>query len=379
MRVKLTMWLAWLIVGLCVPTILAMEQYPEQGDVVPNDPRLGRPIPESTGSELTIVSWNIRNLGAYNRSIKDYNAMVNLVDEADIVVLQEVGLGLLRSDMLTDAQAITLRSVQSLWQIRLGDSWEVVVAPDASGSGGGRETSMVAHRKVRNGNPISVTWEGFHELGASRDMAVWKIDLSDNTTILAGSVHLTPSDPARGQEMINMAQWLVDHKNEHAMVMGDMNWGYQRTSGVENYLGEEKIIELDESGDIYHVFKNFSYLGSGNARVLRTNMGFRRGAFFYDQFLLSPPLSEKLTHGANFLQDTGMIAFGVYNSYMQNSIQRAERSRGYGLSRYSHYENGGIDQGNVDKATNDISTQSNNDATWSLSDHRPIWLKINVE
>ena len=52
----------------------AFAQFPviEQGDLQPNDPRLGRPIDKSKDDELTIASFNIRNLGSRGRSLKDY-------------------------------------------------------------------------------------------------------------------------------------------------------------------------------------------------------------------------------------------------------------------------------------------------------------------
>ncbi len=52
----------------------------------------------SKEGELTIASLNIRNLGTRSRTLKDYEALVDLVDEADVVLFQEVGLGLYDGD-----------------------------------------------------------------------------------------------------------------------------------------------------------------------------------------------------------------------------------------------------------------------------------------
>lgn len=366
----------WAILLLIFGGAMAHAGYPSQGDIVPNDIALGNPIKPSVGNEITIVSWNIRNLGAYSRSIKDYTAMVDLVDEADVIVLQEVGLGLLKSELLTPAQEKTLASVKALWQIQLGEDWQVQLA--AGGSGAGRETSMVAHRKITNGKTLDVAFNGFHELGESRDMPLWTVTVAGFTTILIGSVHLTPNDPMRGREMLNMLDWLVSNKNRNAMVMGDMNYGYQRTSNVENYLGEHNIMALDNDGTIFHLFKNLSYLGKGSATSLRTNLGFRNGAYFYDQFLLTPSLAAVLSHGGVLLKDVGMIAFGVHNSYMKKVMDKSQGNRSYALKKYEKYEGKSINQTHFAKAIQDAVTQGSNDATWAISDHRPIWLKLNI-
>ena len=69
--------------------------FPEivQGDIQPNDERLGKPIGKSKQGEVTIASFNIRNLGARKRSLKDFAHLADLIDEADVVMIQEAGLG----------------------------------------------------------------------------------------------------------------------------------------------------------------------------------------------------------------------------------------------------------------------------------------------
>ena len=50
-------------------------------------------INKSKQNELTIVSFNIRNLGARQRSLKDFAGIADLLDESDVVMIQEAGLG----------------------------------------------------------------------------------------------------------------------------------------------------------------------------------------------------------------------------------------------------------------------------------------------
>jgi endonuclease/exonuclease/phosphatase family metal-dependent hydrolase len=358
----------------------ALDTYLEQGNVTPNDNVLYHPIARSTGKQLTIVSWNVRNLGAYSRSIKDYISMANLVEGADLIVFQEVGLGLLRTDSLTSVQEYTLTSVKDLWQIHLGDDWVVALADHGSGKGAGRETSMVAHRKSVNGKSIKATFNGYYELGKSRDMPLWDIEIAGGESVLIGSVHLTPDDPARGQEMLNMLNWLKSKKDQYAVVLGDMNYGYQKKSGAVNYIGEKEISALDASGTIYQVFRELSYLGKGSATALRTNLGYRSGAYFYDQFLLTPKLSNKMSYGGVLLKDAGMLAFGVHDKYMKDRIKKESKKRSYALNKYAAYEedDGSLNQANFDKAIDTSQKQAGNDATWSLSDHRPIWIKLDL-
>ena len=363
----------------CLSTSYAIDTYPVKGNLTPNDKALFKPIPRSKGKQLTIVSWNVRNLGAYSRSIKDYSAIVNLVDEADVIVLQEVGLGLLKKDSLTHEQEKTLKSVRMLWEIQLGKDWTVKLAEHGSGHGAGRETSMVAYRNSVNGKSIQIEFKGYYELGDSRDMPLWDINLN-NQTISIGSVHLTPHDPERGKEMLNMLNWLQSKQGSFAIALGDMNYGYQKTSGVENYIGERKVLELDSKKEIYQIFRNLSYIGKGSSTDLRTNLGFRKGAYFYDQFILTTKLSERLSFQGKLLKDVGMLAFGVHDKYMNKVITKNDKKRGYALIKYKKYEKNstGFNKTNFDKAMRASNQQANNDATWSISDHRPIWIKLDL-
>ena len=173
----------------------------------------------------------------------------------------------------------------------------VLSAEGPSGSGADAETCILAHRKKGKGFEMSAQWVDYVDLGDKRDMAVFKLTTKqgqNQTDYQLGSVHLTPDDPDRGEQMIKVADWLVAQGSKPSIVMGDFNWGYKKKSGVENYRGENKVTELHEQEELFQLFHSLSYLGKGSTGDLRTNKGFRKGAYFYDQFLMTPALANQL-------------------------------------------------------------------------------------
>ncbi len=368
------------ILFISIGTVNALT-YPDKDDLVPNDKRLYLEIPQSSDSEISLVSFNVRNLGARSRSIKDFAGLLDLVDEADIIFLQEVGLGLITKETMSASQEKALNSVAKLIEINLGEDWTVKLADGASGVKQGRETSLVAYRHNPGGYTLSVDWKEYVDLGSSRDLAEWEITIKrqDITkTIAIGSVHLTPKDPARGLEMKKMGDWLISKGNKDAIALGDMNWGYAKTSGVDNYMGESYIDSLDSSGKLYHLFKQLSYLGTGDKTDLRTNMGFRKGPHFYDQFLLSPSLAPNMANGGTLLKDCGMIAFGTYDKYTKAKINKIDKNRINGLEKYAKATQLDKTNGDYKETLEKVKMQSNDAATFYLSDHRPIWMVLNV-
>ena len=260
--------------------------------------------------ELTIASFNIRNLGSRQRSLKDYEAIAALIDEADVVMVQEAGLGVYSGTQVSDSARERLDAVVAVFQMYLGSNWVVTRAFRPSGTGAGRETALLAYRKQADGYRMEATWAGYVDLGEKRDMATFRLTLIQDeigTTkdLLLGSVHLTPEDPDRSDQMLKVVAWLEGHSDERAIVMGDFNWGYKKTSGVENYRGETQVRALHEAGKLFQVFHALSYEGKSNKSQLRTNMGFRSSGYFYDQFLLTPILAGEMADGGQFLEDCG--------------------------------------------------------------------------
>ena len=86
----------------------------EQGDIVPHDNRLTKPINKSKADELTIVSFNVRNWGSGARSLAYFQVLADLVDEADVAVFQEVGLGLLdKNEDVSDKEDKRLDAIET--------------------------------------------------------------------------------------------------------------------------------------------------------------------------------------------------------------------------------------------------------------------------
>ncbi|WP_417432763.1 hypothetical protein [Kiloniella sp.] len=211
-------------------------------------------------------------------------------------------------------------------------------------------------------------------------MATFKLLLKKDSNIKQlqlASVHLKPDDPYRGQEMIKAADWLIS-QSIPTIVTGDMNWGYKKTSNVINYKGEAYISKLHEEEKLFQVFKEISYLNNGTSTKLRTNMGFRKTRFMYDQSLLSPSLANHMADGGKLLADTGFIAFGMYETRMKKVISKNIKKMSYGLDKYSAHLDQNLDNSSFLDATNKIQNRANDEATYRISDHRPIWLQLKI-
>lgn len=379
------MTLIMMLCSLALTLATAWAEFPviEQQDLVPNDARLGQPMGTSKPGELTLASFNIRNLGSRQRSLKDFETIVDLIDEADVVMVQEAGLGVYSGRQTSNPEHTRLDAVVAVFQTYLGRGWVVTQAVRPSGLGAGRETAILAYRKQADGYSMAATWAGYVDLGEKRDMATYRLTLIQDETaatkdLLLGTVHLTPEDPERGAQMLKVAAWLEGHSDERSIVMGDFNWGYRKTVGVENYQGEAQVRALHEAGKLFQVFYALSYEGKRQDHQLRTNMGFRRAGYFYDQFLVTPILAGEMADGGQLLQDCGVLAFGVHHRHMKEVIKRAMKQRQYGLNRFIKHAAIDVEtqRAAYDKTLRDIERQANNDATWILSDHRVIWMQI---
>ena len=357
-----------------------------QGDIVAHDQRLTKGIGTSKAGELTIASFNIRNLGSRGRSFADYEELVNIMDEADVVLIQEAGLGFYdKNEGLTgEKEQERTHAMTELFKIFFGPLWTVVSDGLPSGSGPGAETSILIHRKQAEGYGLSAAWTGFVDLGERREMGSFLLTASNESgseKIAIGSVHLKPDDPERGEEMNLMTDWLIQQaeQNLQAIVMGDMNWGYAPTKDVENYLGENRISQLHKDGKIYQLFAEISYLKKGKDGALRTNMGFRKSAYFYDQFVMTPNLGKRLADGGELLKDCGIYAFGGKG--------RMKKLRGDATKRKmkaidAFIKNAGLDvtqhQEAYDKTMAKMQQAADNEATFLISDHRLVWVQFKL-
>ncbi|MCP4438984.1 MAG: hypothetical protein GY810_08585 [Aureispira sp.] len=348
---------------------------PEITEQVKKNLRKG--IDTSQHGELTLASFNIRNLGNTQRSLKDFETIVGLIDEADIVLFQEVGLGLFgkKGDDIHDLKR--LEAIKGIFQAYLGSNWKVMLANQASGTGSARESVMLAHRVQCKGFRITSTeWLEYVDISIERDMALFRITIDSTYSLYLGSVHLTPKDPMRGAQMQNIANWMLENQERPVVVMGDFNWGYQRSSGVENYVGENYLRSLHQSGKIFQPFYHLSYLGKAKEGQLRTNMGFRKGGYFYDQFLTSPAIASEMAEGGIFLEDCGIYAYDL-NMDMKKRTRYWEKRHLKGLEKYIKTAKLPKDE-LYKKILESIHRQSEDFSTYILSDHRVIWMQIQL-
>ena len=214
-------------------------------------------------------------------------------------------------------------------------------------------------------------------------MAVFKVTTSANGNdkdLMLASVHLTPKDPERGSQMIKASDWLISQGQKEAVVLGDFNWGYKKTSGVENWLGEGKIRARHENSSQFQLFYHLSYLGKANSDQLRTNMNFRKGGYFYDQFITTPVVAGLLADGGVLQKDCGLFAFDLRSREMRDTINYWTKKRKYGLDRYLTNANLTEDSNRTayDKTLKEVVNQGANDATFILSDHRIIWMQLKI-
>ena len=202
---------------------------------------------------------------------------------------------------------------------------------------------------------------------------------ADTKTFLMGSVHLTPDDPHRGEQLNKVADWMIANQSANAIVMGDFNWGYKRAPNVENYLGEKRVLALHEAGEIYQLFHPISYLGKGKAENYRTNLGFRKVGQFYDQFLTTPSVATMLADGGKIRKDFGFVSITQTKHYKDNVKFWAKRAT-KGMEAF--IKAAGIADTEMldarEKAKVTIEKAAMNFTTFIVSDHKPVWMQVNL-
>ena len=79
-------------------------------------------------------------------------------------------------------------------------------------------------------------------------------------------------------------------------------------SGLVRKPGSSTSGTSPDALKLFMPFRHISYLKKASATQLRTNLGGRKEGHFYDQFLMSPNLADKLADGGELLKDCGMIS-----------------------------------------------------------------------
>ena len=180
--------------------------------------------------------------------------------------------------------------------------------------------------------------------------------------------------------MIKLANW-ISVNNSNLIIVGDFNWGYRRTAYIENYLGEKRIKAMHDSGTVFQLFYELSYLGKAKANKLRTNMGFRKSGYFYDQILISPDLSDNLADGGEFLKDCGIFAYDLRSGFMKQTDNYIEAERSKGLNKYIdllYKDNDIANEAILSKTRSNVDYYSKDYTTFFVSDHRIVWVQIDV-
>ena len=242
------------------------------------------------------------------------------------------------------------------------------------------EVGLAAYREQCQGYTASLAWQEFVDLGELRDMAVFKLTLTksaESQEILLCSVHLKPQEPERVEQMDKVADWILARQSDvQVIVMGDFNWGYPTDSPTHS--AEKRIVKLHDEKKLFMPFRHISYLKKASATQLRTNLGARKDGHFYDQFLMSSNLAGQLADGGELLKDCGIVSL---EKRLKEPVKKLTKRRAYGLARYLEHAEIDIEsdaeaKAAHDKAAKDAAGQAVNDASFLISDHRPVWVQL---
>lgn len=361
-----------------------------------NDQRFTIPVQNSDGAELTIVSFNIRDSWGVNRTLEDFQELARLIDGADIVVFQEMGAKHFKTSGSNEDLMDRLRATATVFTYYLGEEWTFVFAdrssPDvdavpkvSNGQRSAAEIPCVAYRTTRGNLKINIDWTGYYDLGSYRDMGLFRVQCtngSNKETFTLGSVHLKPECPGRGEEMLKVAEYIETHEAENYIILGDFNWGYYSTCS-NKYDGENRISELHDEGTVFQVFHDISYTGKGSSENFRTNLDNRGTAQMYDQFLVCKNYAGKLSDDAKLLEDCGFVSYStdpyfksrvddILNDQLKG-VKAFMKTRGYAMS--SAETKAALDSTEVEIRSNSLILD---EASFKMSDHKPIWMKINL-
>lgn len=351
------------------------------GNIPPNSKKLTK-IDPSKGTELTFMSFNIRNLTGSKRTIKNFIALTDIIKKADVILLQEIGLGMFDKDpKLSIKEQTKLSAIKSLFKSLLGENFSVVTSTNSTGLGAGAEASILIHKYKTHGISLSGSFSKFIDLGPKRDMATFILDATFKTkkrSITLGSVHLTPEDPHRGSQLIKVANWLSTNSS-NKIVMGDFNWGYKKKARTVNYLGENFVLKLEKQNKLFFPFKDISYLSKGKSGSYRTNLAIRKEAYFYDQFLMSVDFKNSMADGGVLTKDFGFLPISNHNKAFKKLVKKNEKKgmkyleKLKGMIELSELE--GIKYELVKKS---VIRNAQNSATFMISDHKPVWVQVRV-
>ncbi len=346
------------------------------------------PVAASTSDELTIVSFNIRDMSGRERTLEDFQELAKMVDGADILVLQEMGAKAFRVSGNNEELTERLEASTEVLKTYLGDEWQFVFAETATPItfGGAAEIPCIGYRSTRENISISANWAGYYDLGDARDMGTFTVTCTNGTEqeqFTLGTLHTKPTCPQRGYELLKVADYIDAHENDNYILMGDFNWGYYSTC-TNRYEGEERILAQQEEGKVYQVFNSISFTGKGKpGENFRTNLNIRSTPQMYDQFFLCKNYADVLAEGGVLGVDCGFVSFST-DTHFESRVNDVVREQLKGVKAYMRSKGftaaAPETVAALDAAEKEIraSWLTNDEASYKMSDHKPIWMRIDL-
>ncbi|MFT6501976.1 MAG: endonuclease/exonuclease/phosphatase family metal-dependent hydrolase [Crocinitomicaceae bacterium] len=368
------------------------QMYPSDAPVEtkPNSEEIVVGTDSLTPQELTIVSFNVRDVKGTKRTLEDFQEIARMIGGADIIVFQELGAKGFKKSGKNKAMLDRFDAMAAAYVAYLGDEWEFVFAPEATPieMGMGAELPCVAYRKTRGKLSINVDWKEYYDLGDRRDMGMFDVSCKQGSVeekFVIGSVHTKPDAPGRIEEINRIADYIDENVDSKFILMGDMNWGYKTSKNKfpDRYNAEERIVQQHADGKVLQVFNSISYTGKGSEDDFRTNLDIRKVGQMYDQFLVCKAYSSKMARGNKLDEDCGFYSFSE-EDYFQDAVDDEVNNlvKGYkvylkrqGLKMSSKEAKAKIKEMEEYIITN---TPPNEGPTHRLSDHKPIWMQLKL-
>jgi endonuclease/exonuclease/phosphatase family metal-dependent hydrolase len=359
----------------------------QRNGLTPSSEVFEKPVETSENDALTIVSFNVRDMAGRQRTLEDFQEIARIVEGADILVLQELGAKAFKKSGDNEDLMARLTAATEVLKSYLGSEWSFVFAESATPEtlGSAAEIPCIGFRTSRGAINLSAIWTGYYDLGQARDMGTFNVTCRNggsSETFTIGTVHTKPTCPERGYELLRIADYIEEHEDENYILLGDFNWGYYSTCS-NKYDGENRLTQLHDDGSVFQVFHTISYTGKGKDDNFRTNLDKRSTAQMYDQFFVCKNYADQMAKGGAFGEDCGFVSFSN-NNYFESRMDDIVREQINGVKAYMRTKgfksNDPETKEAITIAKEEIlaSYLTVDKASHKMSDHKPIWLRINL-
>ncbi len=306
---------------------------------------------KKTDKNLLLCSWNIKEFGHLKKRLPEsYFYIAEIISKFDLVAIQEIKSG--------------LKDLRVLMKL-LGKNWKYLINDITEGRDGNSERFAYLYDTRR----VNFT-------GLAGEISIWKELLEENTNVTelkrtpyitgfkAGwksfallNVHLQPNDDSESQtfrkkEVELLTKAILEKKKRHSL------W-------TENIvvLGDFNLYDKDK--DIVKVFNDAGFIESDLLKDVRTNTAikqstFDRMFFMHNEYFKTPSKATGERGGVIEIFD---IVF------------EEENFRSYEAKMRKH-------KGNPSTLTDDEKLRKyfrNNWRKTQLSDHKPIWIELNID